>query len=266
MVDLLCQRAVVSASCRTGHIKTISLNYFIIYSTPDVERTEWKRLPERWADVMAGRGAEFFKDDSLPSRMVATAYKEHNTATPPERVIGELASRTLLDAKDIRELFRALHKKATSRSRWAAVHQPTVRPAAAQQPTIAAAFANLTACGDCDDEHEGVTVDDNIQQYDASLVGKRVTVLWRPEGASGEPQLSDYYPATIVSYKGTNRKYKFIIHFDDVFDDGSSAEAIGLPDETIRVMTQSVSRCVCPTCNADGSGRSVPIQWEVAKP
>ena len=39
-----------------------------------------------------------------------------------------------------------------------------------------------------------------------------------------EPQPSDYYPATIVSYKSSNRKYKFIIHFDDLFADGSSAE------------------------------------------
>ena len=89
-------------------------------------------------------------------------------------------------------------------------------------------------------------------------------MLCRPAGAAGEPQASDYYPATIVSYKGTNRKWKYIVHFDDQFD-GSSSETIGLPDETIRVMTQTVSRCTCPGCSPAG-GRAVPIQWEVAKP
>ena len=72
---------------------------------------------------------------------------------------------------------------------------------------------------------------------------------WRPGGAAGEPQPSDYYPATIVSYKSRNHKYKFIIHFDDRFDDGSSAEAVGLLDDTVRIMTQTVSMCTCPSCD-----------------
>ena len=72
-------------------------------------------------------------------------------------------------------------------------------------------------------------------------------------------QPSDYYPATIVSYKSTNRKYKFIIHFDDQFDDGSSSEAVGLPDDGIRVMTRRVDMCTCPSCDVgvDG-GRRLP--------
>ena len=228
-----------------------------LYSTPNAAGSDWKRLPERWADVVAGRGAEYFDNSSLPSRIVAAAYEQVKTASPSERVIGELATRTLLDAKDIRELFRTLHRKTTTKSNWTAAHQPT----------IGAAFATATGaamCGDCDDDAE-ITVDDGMTQYDETLVGRRVTMLWRPAGAAGEPQPSDYYPATIVSYKGTNRKWKFIVHFDDQFDDGSSSETIGLPDETIRVMTQTISRCTCPGCSPAG-GQTLPIPWEVAKP
>eukprot|EP00966_Prymnesium_polylepis_P197358 4573454-Prymnesium_polylepis.1 len=92
-------------------------------------------------------------------------------------------------------------------------------------------------------------------------------LMWPPMLDYGEPQASDFYPATIVAYKGNNRKYKFFIHFDDRFDDGSSAEAIGLPDDTIRVMTQSVSMCKCPSCEqAVDGGRQLPLAWELAKP
>eukprot|EP00966_Prymnesium_polylepis_P321831 7378120-Prymnesium_polylepis.1 len=200
---------------------------------PDSAGADWKRLPERWADVVAGCGAEYFSDASLPSRLVAAAYTELKAATPPEFVVGQLAARTLLDAKDIRELFGVLHRKAVSKSNWVAAHQPTIGTA-----FVAAAAAAAGTCGDCDDEDGEITVDTGLDQYDGSLVGRRVTVLWRPRGASGEPQPSDYYPATIVSYKSSNRKYMFIIHFDDCFDDGSSAEAVELPDDTITVMTR----------------------------
>ena len=92
-------------------------------------------------------------------------------------------------------------------------------------------------------------------------------MLWRPGGAAGEPQPSDYYPATIVSYKSRNHKYKFIIHFDDRFDDGSSAEAVGLPDDTVRIMTRTVSMCTCPSCDEGvAGGRELPLSWDVAKP
>ena len=70
--------------------------------------------------------AEYFQDTSLPSRLFAAAYSEVKTATPPESMVGELAVRTLLDAKDIRELFRVLHRKAVSKSNWTAAHQPTI--------------------------------------------------------------------------------------------------------------------------------------------
>ena len=122
-------------------------------------------------------------------------------------------------------------------------------------------------CGECDEDDGEITVDDSIQEFGESLVGRRATVLWRPHGAAGEPQPSDYYPATIVAYKGTNRKYKFIIHFDDQFDDGSSAEAVGLPDDSIRVMTRKVDMCTCPKCDVGAAGgQRLPLEWEVAKP
>ena len=124
----------------------------------------------------------------------------------------------------------------------------------------------MDACGDCDEEGD-ITVDEQVQTWDASLIGRRVTVLWRQGRATGEPQPSDFYPATIVAYKAANRKYKFVIHFDDSFDDGSSAEAVGLPDDTIRVMTRTVSMCTCPSCDEGmAGGRQLPLAWEVAKP
>ena len=231
-----------------------------LYSTPNAEETDWKRLPERWADVVAGHGAEYSEDASMPSRLIAAAYQEQRMAKPPEQVVGQLASRTLLDAKDIRELFCVLHRKATAKSSWASAHQPTIGSA------FAAAAADAL-CGGCDEEDGEITVDDSIQEYDASLVGRRATVLWRPGRATGEPQASDYYPATVVSYKGTNRKYKFVIHFDDRFDDGSSAEAVGLPDDSIRLMTQKVAMCTCPSCDVGAAGgMQLPLVWEVAKP
>ena len=87
---------------------------------------------------------------------------------------------------------------------------------------------------------------------------------------TGEPQPSDYYPATIVSYKSTNRKYKFIIHFHDQFEDGSSAEAVGLPDDSIRVMTRKVGMCtyvqaVMRRAVCGGRAAPLPLVWEVAK-
>ena len=224
-----------------------------LYSTANTAGSDWRRLPERWADVRAGRGAEYSQDASLPSRLIAAAYLQEQTAAPPERVIGELARRTLLDAKDVRELFIKLHQKATIKTNWAAAHQPT----------MGAVAAAAGECGNCEEE-DGITVDDSVRLYDQALIGRRVTVLWRPSGASGDPQSSDYYPATIVSYKGTNRKYKFIIHFDDRFEDGSSSESVGLPDDTIRVMTHTVSMCTCPSCDVGAKGGTrLPLEWKV---
>ena len=95
-------------------------------------------------------------------------------------------------------------------------------------------------------------------------------MLWRPCGAAGEPQPSDYYPATIVSYKSRNHKYKFIIHFDDRFDDGSSAlRQLGCQTilSACRIMTQKVSMCTCPSCDEGvAGGRQLPLSWDVAKP
>ena len=65
----------------------------------------------------------------------------------------------------------------------------------------------------------------------------------------------------------SNRKYKHIIHFDDQFADGSSAEAVGLPDDGIRVMTRTVGMCTCPGCDEGATGgKSLPLAWEAAKP
>jgi hypothetical protein len=133
-----------------------------LYSTPDSAGTGWKRLPERWADVMAGRGTEYFQDTSLPSRMIAAAYAEQKTATPPECVIDELAARTLLRPSDIRELFNKLHRKAKAKSGWTAVHQPNIG-------TLFATAAMAGECGECGEEQDDIAVDDNIQQFDSSL-------------------------------------------------------------------------------------------------
>ena len=231
-----------------------------LYSTPNESGTDWKRLPERWADVLAGRGGEYFQDESLPSRIVAAAYQEQKTPTPPERMIGELAARTLLDAKDIRELFRKLHSKATAKSNWTAVHQPTIGSA------FARAAMEDGQCGDCDEDDGDITVDENVHAFDGSLIGRRATVLWRPRGATGELQPSDYYPATVVAYKSANHKYKHIIHFDDRFANGSSSEAVGLPDDGIRIMTRKVKDCTCPNCDEGVAGsQRLPLAWDIAK-
>lgn len=225
-----------------------------LYSTPNPQATDWTRLPARWAEVVAGRGKEYFEDSSLPSRCVAAAYQQAKTATPPESVVGALVKRTLLDAKDIRTLFQVLHKKATTKSNWTAAHQQTI------QASFAASSGGASGA---QEDAEEMEVDDNVRRYDESLVGRRCTVLWRPRGATGDPLPSDYYPATVVSFNSKAHKFKFIVHFDDRFATGASGEKVGLEDEPdVRIMTHSVETCTCPNCDADREGgRALPLAW-----
>ena len=106
--------------------------------------------------------------------------------------------------------------------------------------------------------------------YDGSLIGRRITVLW---GVCGDVDVeeredSDFYPATIVAYKASNRKFKYVIHFDDMFSSGKTSEKVGLPDEGIRIMTETVSVCACPSCTtrapAGKAARPLPLSYEEA--
>ena len=83
--------------------------------------------------------------------------------------------------------------------------------------------------------------------YDASLVGRRVMATYEDE--EGETQ---WYPATIVAHRPNARKYFFTVHYDA---DGIEI-FVGLPDETVELLSATVTHCRCPRCLlADAGGR-----------
>ena len=61
------------------------------------------------------------------------------------------------------------------------------------------------------------------------------------EDEDGETQ---WYPATIVAYRPNARIYFFTLHFDA---DGVEI-FVGLPDETVELLTETVTHCRCPRC------------------
>ena len=67
----------------------------------------------------------------------------------------------------------------------------------------------------------------------------------------GEPQ---WYAATIAAHRPRARVYHFTLHFDA---DGVEIN-VGLPDETVELLTQRVTHCRCPRCLlADANGRQL---------
>ena len=64
----------------------------------------------------------------------------------------------------------------------------------------------------------------------------------------GEPQ---WYPATIdVAYRPNARIYFFTVHFDA---DGIEI-LVGLPDDTVELLTATSTHCRCPRCLLASAG------------
>ena len=87
--------------------------------------------------------------------------------------------------------------------------------------------------------------------WDISVVGRRCTVLWGVENVK-DAQPSNFYPATIVNFNGLARATRHLIHFDD-----GVIERVGLPDDGIKIMTETVKECPCSKCK----GEKVPRPW-----
>ena len=108
-------------------------------------------------------------------------------------------------------------------------------------------------------------VENGSLKYDASLVGRRCTVLWCPE--DGDEEDEDYYSATIVAYNSrcAPRKGRFLLHFDC-----GLRKRVQLPDETVRIMTRRVSSCSCQKspggvagcCEGTDGCEELPRPWE----
>ena len=63
-----------------------------------------------------------------------------------------------------------------------------------------------------------------------------------------------WYPATIVAYRPNARIYFFTLHFDA---DGVEI-FVGLPDETVELLTETSTHCRCPRCLLAGvAGREL---------
>ena len=83
----------------------------------------------------------------------------------------------------------------------------------------------------------------------AALVGRRVMATFRDEEG-----VEQWYPAVIVEYRPRARIYRYVIHFDA---DGEEV-LVGLPDDTVQLLTTTVDRCKCPRCLlSDQEGRSL---------
>ena len=84
---------------------------------PNAAGDDWKRLPERWADVGSGAAcAQAYETDmALPSNVLDLAYRTEQTAAPPSATVARLAGQTLLEESDIRSIFARLHAKAQQR-------------------------------------------------------------------------------------------------------------------------------------------------------
>lgn len=87
-------------------------------TVPNAAGDDWKRLPERWADVLSGAACAkaYATDDSLPSNILAQAYRAAPTASPPAATVARLAKLTLLADDDIRTIFKQTHAKAVAKA------------------------------------------------------------------------------------------------------------------------------------------------------
>ena len=84
----------------------------------------------------------------------------------------------------------------------------------------------------------------------AALVGRRVMATFLDEEG-----VSQWYPALIVEYRPPPaRIYRYVVHFEA---DGEEI-LVGLPDETVQLLTTTATRCRCPRCLvSDPEGRSL---------
>ena len=207
---------------------------------------EFTSFATRWDETLAGNGAAYVSDTSLVSRIITEAYSGQPSADPPESLVASLSQRTLLEPSSIRELFKKHHQHATKTTPWVAAHRP----------------APGNNSGNNDNE---VQVDNGTLKYDGSLVGRRCTALWSPpDGENGE---EGYYAATIVAYnhRAAEHKGRFLLHFDD-----GQRERVQVPDETIRIMTNSAAACYCKDspggikgcCQGVFESEALPRPWE----
>ena len=87
-------------------------------TVPNAAGDDWKRLPERWADVLSGAACAkaYATDDSLPSNILAQAYRAAPTASPPAATVARLAKLTLLADDDVRAIFKQTRAKAVAKA------------------------------------------------------------------------------------------------------------------------------------------------------
>ena len=76
--------------------------------------------------------------------------------------------------------------------------------------------------------------------WDASLVGRRVMATFLDEDVDDVPQ---WYPATLVMYRPAATMYNYLLHFDDGWH-----SLVGLPDASVRLLSERVVRCTCARC------------------
>ena len=71
-------------------------------------------------------------------------------------------------------------------------------------------------------------------------MGRRVMATFTDEDVDDVPQ---WYPATIVMYRPAASTYNYLLHFDDGWP-----SLVGLPDASVRLLSESVPRCMCARC------------------
>ena len=80
----------------------------------------------------------------------------------------------------------------------------------------------------------------------AELVGRCVMATFLDEEGT-----SQWYPSLIVEYRPRARIYSYVIHFED-----GEEILVGLPDDTVQLLTRTVTHCKCPRCLlSDHEGR-----------
>ena len=72
------------------------------------------------------------------------------------------------------------------------------------------------------------------------MVGWRVLALFKDEDVDETPQ---WYPGTLVMYRPMAPTYNYLLHFDDGW-----RSLVGLPDQSVRLLDERVTRCVCDRC------------------
>ena len=72
------------------------------------------------------------------------------------------------------------------------------------------------------------------------MVGRRVLALFKDEDVDETPQ---WYPGTLVMYRPMAPTYNYLLHFDDGW-----RSLVGLPDQSVRLLDERVTRCVCDRC------------------